>query len=72
MQKMYVLFLALVLGLSFSQISMAEDAAAPATKAVSCKQEAKDAGLKDKKEIKAFVKKCNADRKSAKAAAKAK
>jgi len=71
MQKMYVLFLALVLGLGFSQISMSADAVAPA-KAVSCKQEAKAAGLKDKKEIKAFVKQCKADRKSAKAATPAK
>jgi hypothetical protein len=68
MQKMYVMFLALVLSLSFSQISMAADAAATApAKAVSCKQEAKAAGLKDKKEIKAFVKQCKADRKTARA-----
>lgn len=64
MNKISVLVLALLLSLGFSHVSLAADANA---KPASCKQEAKDAGLKDKNEIKDYVKKCKADRKAAKA-----
>jgi len=44
---------------------MAADAAAKSAHRTSCTQEAKHAGLKDKKEIRPFVKKCVAERKAA-------
>ena len=44
---------------------MAADAAAKSAHATSCTQEAKHAGLKDRKEIRAFVKKCVSERKAA-------
>jgi hypothetical protein len=40
--------------------------AGEATKAPTCKEQAKAKGLKDKKEIKAFVKECKAHAKKAK------
>jgi len=53
--------------MSFS-VTAEEGAAAPAAKPakqVSCKQEAKAKGIKDKAEKKAFIKECEAKRKAA-------
>lgn len=67
MRKISILVMALVVGLGFSQVSMAEGAKEKAAKPASCSHEAKASGLTDKGEIKAFVKKCKADRKASKA-----
>lgn len=49
-------------------LSYAADAAKAekATKPLTCKQEAKKAGISDKKELAAFVKQCKQERKQAK------
>lgn len=63
MNKFLVVLLTAAMGLGFAQSSVAEEKAA---KPASCKEEAKNAGLTDKKAIKDFVKQCKKDRKAAK------
>lgn len=46
--------------------SYAADAAKKDAKPMTCKQEAKKAGLKDKSEVKKFIKECKKSRKAAK------
>lgn len=53
----------IMLGAGLQSTAMANEAAA---KPASCKEQAKAKGLKDKKEIKAFVKECKAAAKKAK------
>ena len=63
--KSFVIISALgVAALPFSA-SMADEAAKKPAKEVSCKQEAKNKGIKDKAEKKAFIKSCEESRKAA-------
>lgn len=61
--KLKVLATAIILGLGVVAV---QPAAVAGEKAMSCKEEAKKAGIKDKKEKKAFVKKCEDERKAKK------
>lgn len=61
--KLKALATAIILGMSAVAV---QSAAVAGEKAMSCKEEAKKAGIKDKKEKKAFIKKCEDDRKASK------
>ncbi len=58
------------LGLGLSAMNIASAAAPAAAKPVSCKQEAKEKGIKDTKEASTYVKKCKKERAAAKKQAK--
>lgn len=58
MNKSVAVVITTLLALGATQPGFAEGKSENAAKPVSCKQQAKDQGLTDKKEIKAFVKEC--------------
>jgi hypothetical protein len=67
MTKKYLFPIALSLLIASAPAAMAAGDAKEAKKSATaeCKEEAKKAGLKDKKEMDAFVKKCKAEKKGA-------